>query len=129
MPTTTPARTRGVKGNGKDYADLHVIARDDDSFRARIFDSDEVFTFSTDVNAFLMLNAFSGEPGAITNFMLSLVDIEVPDDADADDIEIKRAETRRKFTDAISTQKGLSVKRLVKFVGDLTDAAGNGSLE
>lgn len=123
MPTATPARTRGPKP--KDYADLHIITRDDETFRARIFDSDEVFTFSTDVNAYLMLNAFSGEPGAITTFMLALIDIEVDDNADADDIEIKRAETRRKFTDILSTQKGLSVKRLVRFVGDLTDAAGN----
>lgn len=128
MPTATPARTRGVKPS-KDYADIHIISREDESFRARIFDSDEIFTFSTDVNAFLMLNAFSGEAGAITSFMLSLIEIEVDDNADTDDIEIKRAETRRKFTDLLAGQKGLTIKRLIKFVGDLTDAAGNGSLE
>lgn len=128
MPTTSPARTRHTK-SAKDYADLHIVSRDDETFRARVFDSDDLFTFSTDVNAFLMLNAFSGEPGAITTFMLSLVEIEVDDTADADDIEIKRVETRRKFTDILSTQKGLSVKRLVRFVGDLTDAAGNVTAE
>jgi hypothetical protein len=129
MPTSTPARTRAPKQQ-KAYADLTIVSRhaDGDSFRAKIFDDEEVFTFSTDVNAFLLLNAYSGEPGAITDFMLSLIEVDVADADDDATIERKRADTRRHFTDILKTQKGLSISRLIQFTADLTDAAGNGNL-
>lgn len=112
----------------KDYDDIVVVSRapDNETFLARIFEDPEPFVFSTDVNFYLQMQAFSGEPGAINEFLLSIVEVPVDDDDTQEDIERKRADTKRRFTDDLKTAKRLTPDRLVRFVLDITEIAGNG---
>lgn len=125
MPST-PAKTRN---RGKDYDDIVVVSRsdDDETFVAKIFGNDESFTFSTDANFYLQMQAFSGEPGAINEFLLSLIEIHVEDDDDQKAIDQKRQETKKRFTDILKNTRHLNADRLVRFVLDLTEIAGNGT--
>lgn len=124
MPSA-PAKTKPKK----DYDDIVVLstAPDGETFTAKIFDDVAPFTFSTDVNFYLQMQAFSGEPGAINEFLLSIVEIEVDDDDDDKAIEQKRFETKKRFTDILKTTRHLNAERLVRFVLDISEIAGNGT--
>lgn len=122
MSTTSPARS-----SKKKYDDVHVVAEDSEleQFTARIFDSTEVFTFSTDVNFWLQMNAFSGEPGAFADFMHSLIVVDIDDDDDERTADQKRFDAKRKFGEVMKTTKHLTPERLIRFIADITEIAGN----
>lgn len=124
MASTSPART---PKNKKTYDDVAIVSEDPDAetFTARIFDSTEMFTFSTDVNFWLQMNAFSGEPGAFADFMHSLLEVEVEEDDDEKSLDRKRFETKRRFNDVMRETKHLGPERLVQFIADITEIAGN----
>lgn len=121
-----PSNALTTKKTKKTYADIEVVREPDgETFLAKIFDDPKPFLFSTDVNGYLQLGAYSGEPGAFNEFMLSLLEVEVDDDADQDVIDQARFETKKRFTDLLKAQKGLTIQRLVKFSVDITEIAGN----
>lgn len=109
----------------KEYADIKVLSEDDDAFVARIFDDPNPYTFSRDVNAYLMYTAYTGEPGALNSFLYSLLVVETPDEASDSDVDTARWELKRRFKETMETQKGLTMERLIKFTTDLTEIAGN----
>lgn len=124
MPATaTP--TRVPKGK-KSYDDITVVSETDEAFVAKIFDDPTPFTFSKDVNGYLQLAAYSGEPGSFKEFMLSMLEVEVDDDADSDVIDQARFDVKRRFEDLMKAQKGLDIGRLIKFSLHITEIAGNG---
>ena len=121
MPSV-PATQKKPKS---DYADIKLVSTVEDVFVAKIFDDPEPFTFSTDVNAYLQINAFSAEPGAIKQFLYSMLSVETADDADENDIARARFDLKRRFDETLATVKGLTAERLVQFLLDLTEIAGN----
>jgi hypothetical protein len=116
------------KPKSKEYPDIEVLSEDDLSFVAKIFGDPEPFTFSKDVNGYLQLGAYSGEPGAFKEFMLSLLEVDVPDEADQEEIEQARWDTKRRFEELMKAQRGLTIQRLIKFSLNITEIAGNGQL-
>jgi hypothetical protein len=109
----------------KVHPDVKVLTEDEDTFTAQIFDDPNPFTFSRDVNGYLQYTAYSGEPGALNDFLYSLLVVETADDADEADVETARWELKRRFQDILKSQKGLSIERLIKFTVSLTEIAGN----
>lgn len=102
-----------------------VFDHDDASFVAHVFDEDEPFKFSTDVNAFILSGAMSGGTesiGSMRRLLMSLV--LVPDTSDGDDPELARLAERDRFVSMMERQQNLSMERLAKFLGDLLEAAG-----
>lgn len=124
MPSV-PATQKKPKN---DYADIKVISLASDHFTAKIFDDPEPFVFSTDVNSYLQINAFSAEPGAIKQFLYSMLEVQTEEDADENDIARARFDLKRRFDEVIGTVKGLKAERLVQFLLDLTEIAGNAPL-
>lgn len=123
----TPARTTKKKAASESDSDVVLIRRheDDGSFEAEIFGT-ETFLFSDDVNGFLLLNAVRDGSGFL-DLMDSLVLVPDADGADDDEIEKLRDAERERFHKVLATQKRLSIERLAKMVGDLTEIAGNES--
>lgn len=107
------------------YDDIEVVKLEEDFFVAKIFGDPEPFTFSTDVNFFLQYGVFSLEPGAINQFLYSLLEVVTEDGATEQDIERARLETKRRFVDLLGTTKRLTPERLIQFILDLTEIAGN----
>lgn len=112
-----PAKT---KKNPKSDIELIEWSEDGETFTAEIFGS-ETFTFSTDVNAFLLLNAVR-DGGGFVDLMDSLVEVVENED---EDVEDTRRKERERFHNLLANQKKLTVERLAKFVGDITEIAGN----
>ena len=121
MPSV-PATQKKPKN---DYADIDVLSTVEDVFIAKIFGDPEPYTFSTDVNAYLQINAFSAEPGAIKQFLYSMLSVETADDATEADIARARFDIKRRFDETLASVKGLKAERLVQFLLDLTEIAGN----
>ena len=128
MATTSPARTiKKTPAKKKDFDDVKLVRWDDsgEEFTARIFDAEE-FTFSTDVNAYLLLNASRDVAGGgFLDLMDSLVVVDTTEaDGDSEVEDLTRKE-RNRFHDLLKAQKQLSVERLAKFIADLMEIAGN----
>jgi hypothetical protein len=129
MPTAPAKRTksRPRPNERTEFDDIVVLGRDDDAqqFTARIFESDEVFVFSTDINAYLQLAAFSGRGDAFVEFMDSLVCVtSITDDDDQRMIDRKTREEAERFHSVLKETSGLGVERLAQFVADITEIAG-----
>lgn len=126
---STPARTK--KKAEPEYDDIELIGEFDaesESFNAKIF-GDDVFRFSTDVNGFLLMNAVRGG-GEFMDLLDSMV--LLPDgheDLSEREIERLRDEEKERFHGVLSDQKHLTVERLARLVGDLTEIAGNATGE
>lgn len=120
---SVPEKTKKKK---EPKSDIELLEWSDDreTFTAEIF-GEETFTFSTDVNAFLLLNAIR-DGGGFVDLMDSLVEVEEVDD---EDIEDTRRKEQDRFHSLLSRQKKLSVERLAQFVGDITEIAGNEDAE
>lgn len=125
MPST-PATRGKTKPKEPTYDDIVVLSRDDEAqtFTAKIFDG-ETFVFSTDINGYLHMAAFSGRTDSFIEFMDSLVEVPLEDDDDDKDIERKTREEGKRFHDLLAGQKGLTIERLAKFVADITEIAGD----
>jgi hypothetical protein len=128
MATTSPARTtKKTPAKKKDFDDVKLVRWDDsgEEFTASIFDAEE-FTFSTDVNAYLLLNASRDVAGGgFLDLMDSLVVVDTTEaDTDREIDEVTKTE-RDRFHDLLKAQKNLSVERLAKFIADLMEIAGN----
>ena len=121
MPTLAKTSTAPKKT----YPDIVVLRKDDETFSARIFDDPEPFTFSTDVNGFLQLEAFSGQAGAFSELMFSMLEVDIEDDDTEDQIDRKRWDVKQRFTNLLKGQKGLSIERLIRFSVNITEIAGN----
>lgn len=121
MPSV-PANRNAPK---KDFDDIKVLSMEPDHFTAKIFDDPEPFTFSTDVNSYLQINAFSAEPGAIKQFLYSMLEVTTEEDATENDIARARFDVKRRFDDLLGSVKGLKADRLVQFLLDITEIAGN----
>lgn len=121
MPSVPATKSKGKSS----YDDIEVVSVAEDHFVAKIFGDPEPFTFSTDVNFFLQYGVFSLEPGAINQFLYSLLEVVTEDDATQSDIERARADTKRRFVELLGTTKKLSPERLIQFILDLTEIAGN----
>lgn len=120
----TPAKKKTAKSTTVE--DVRDVEYAEDSFTAKIFDEDQPFMFSTDVNAFILSGAMSGgveSIGAMRRLLMSLV--LVPDADEADDLELARLNERQRFVDVMERQQGLSMERLAGMLGDVLEAAGN----
>lgn len=122
-----PARTKKAapkKPQGEEWDDVRLISRDEDdeTFVAEIFGEEE-FTFSTDVNAYLLLNAVR-DGGGFLDLMDSLVVVDT-NGTDPKKVEADRTKERDRFHDLLKRQKHLSVERLAVFIGEITELAGN----
>ena len=120
MASKTPAKRKAQpKKADEEFDDLTDVDYDEanEQFTAEVFGSGERFLFSTDVNAFLLMNAARDlRGGAFLDLMDSLV--TVPDGEDAED-------ERKRFHDTLGSVRHLTVERLAAFVAAITDAAGN----
>ena len=127
MASSTPARTK--KKVEEPESDIELTVRNEDgSFEATIFGTD-TFLFSDDVNGYLLLNAVRDGAGFL-DLMDSLVLVpDIPDDATDKQIEELRAAERDRFHKLLAGQKRLSIERLAKLVGDITEIAGNESTD
>jgi hypothetical protein len=131
MATTTPARASKTPAKKKppakpkeeDFDDIRLIKwNDDGSFDAELFD-EETFTFSTDINAYLLLNAVRDGTGFL-DLMDSLV---LVDDEGVEDLAAAADDEGRRFHECLKRQKNLSIERLARLVGEITEIAGNES--
>lgn len=121
---STPARTKKKTEKFADIELLGDIDPESESFQARLF-GEEVFRFSTDVNGFLLMNAVRGG-GEFMDLLDSMVLLpEESDGLTGRDLEQARQAEEKRFHDVLATQKHLSVERLARLVGDLTEIAGN----
>jgi hypothetical protein len=122
---TTPARTK--KKAEPEYEDIELVGEFDaenESFHAKIFGK-ETFRFSTDVNGFLLMNAVRGG-GEFIDLLDSMV--LLPDgheDLPEREIDQMREEEKDRFHGVLTDEKHLSVERLARLVGDITEIAGN----
>lgn len=129
MATTTPARTtkKTPAKKKEDFDDVKLVRWDDsgEEFTALVFDAEE-FTFSTDVNAYLLLNASRDvNGGGFLDLMDSLVVVDTTG-ADGDkEVEAVTKAERDRFHDLLKAQRNLSVERLAKFIADVMEIAGN----
>ena len=114
MPT--PAKT------SEPVSDITLVemAKDGATFTAELFGA-ETFMFSTDVNAFLLLSA-ARDGVVLVNLMDSLVEV-VPEKGES--IDDARERERERFHELLGSQRGLSVERLSRLIGDIIDMAGN----
>jgi hypothetical protein len=126
---STPARTK--KKAEPEYEDIELVGSFDseaEAFNAKIF-GEEVFRFSTDVNGFLLMNAVRGG-GEFIDLLDSMVLLpEGSQDLYDREMERLRSEEKERFHGVLSDQKHLSVERLARLVGDITEIAGNVSGE
>ena len=123
---STPARTTKTATAKAEYDDIVLVGEidtSDESFVAKVF-SEAEFTFSTDVNGYLLLTATRGGDEFI-RLMDSLVLVDTDGAKDDKEIDARTEAERARFHNVLATQKHLSIERLAKFVGDLMDIAGN----
>jgi hypothetical protein len=130
MPASPATRAKKPKGRldaRTEFDDIVVLSRDDEAetFEAKIFGTDDVFTFSMDLNAYLQLAAFSGAAGAFVDFMDSLVVVNTDGDDDRRAVERKRRDEAERFHDLLKNTSHLTVERLAQFVADITEIAGD----
>lgn len=121
---TTPART--TKKPVKDTVDLELVGEvdtADETFVARLFGEEE-FTFSTDINGYLLLTATRGGDEFI-RLMDSLVVVDTDGLTKKAEIEAAREAERDRFHNVLASQKHLSIERLASFVGEMMEIAGN----
>jgi len=126
MVTTSPARTKKTVARSDDDTDIELVGEIDDSaesFTARVFDEEE-FSFSTDINGFLLLTATRGGDEFI-RLMDSLVLYDTKGTTSKKILEERRLAEQKRFHDVLARQSHLTVERLAKFVGDLMEIAGN----
>jgi hypothetical protein len=120
----TPART--TKKATKEAVDLELVGEIDtvdETFVARVFGDDE-FTFSTDINGFLLLTATRGGDEFV-RLMDSLVVVDTHGLTKKAEIEAARDAERERFHNVLASQKHLTIERLATFVGELMEIAGN----
>jgi hypothetical protein len=120
----TPART--TKKATKEIVDLELVGEidtTDETFVARVFGDDE-FTFSTDINGFLLLTATRGGDEFV-RLMDSLVVVDTDGLTKKAEIEAARDAERERFHNVLASQKHLTIERLATFVGELMEIAGN----
>lgn len=128
LMASTPARSAKTPKpiEVDEYDDIELIGEidtSDESFTAKVF-SEAEFTFSTDINGFLLLTATRGGDEFI-RLMDSLVIVDISDTRSKKEIGARTEAEKTRFHDVLSTQKHLTIERLAKFVGDLMDIAGN----
>ena len=120
----TPART--TKKVTKEIVDLELVGEidtTDETFVARVFGEEE-FTFSTDINGFLLLTATRGGDEFV-RLMDSMVVVDTGGLSGKRDIEAARDAERERFHNILAAQKHLTIERLASFVGELMEIAGN----
>lgn len=122
----TPA-TRTQTRARRAESDLVIVEQEDERFVASIFG--EEFTFSTDVNPWLLLMLAEGGnvAQALTKLIYSLIEVDIPEGTSEDEAENLRKAEGDRFSDLMGSQRGLSMERLFKLVNDLIAAAGNGT--
>ena len=120
----TPART--TKKVTKEIVDLELVGEidtTDETFVARVFGEEE-FTFSTDINGFLLLTATRGGDEFV-RLMDSMVVVDTDGMTKKGEIEAARDAERERFHKVLAGQKHLTIERLASFVGELMEIAGN----
>lgn len=124
---STPARTRARKD--KPEGDVEFLGYSDDghTFEARLF-GERTFTFSTDVNTYI-LGRLTSELGVASKLLHSLLEVIPQTDDDGKEIETVEAarfRLKREFDDLLDSQKGMSFERVYGLVDDLArHAMGN----
>lgn len=126
MPTATarvPAK-RGTKPQppAEPDSDLEIVSRDETNgtFTARLFGSEEEFTFYDEVNFLMLLIAYGGEGedlAQLPTILKSMIHV----DEDSDDA---RRSTWQRFLALLAKQRGMDAERSMKFINDLVAAAG-----
>lgn len=129
--STTPAKRTSkavtrVKAKPKEPdTDVEVVDEDEDTFTAKLFGTDEQFTFYKDVNFLMMLIAYGGEGEDLSNLPTIIKGMMcVEEDSD----EARRAEWAR-FIKVAAPQRGLGGERTFRFINDLIAAAGKDQAE
>lgn len=122
----TATRTRKTKPTEPE-SDLEIVATDDvaETFTARLFGTDEEFTFYNDVNFLLLLIAYGGEGedlAQLPTILKSLIHVE-------EDTDEARRETWQRFMRVLSGQRGMNAERSMKFINDVVAAAGKDQAE
>lgn len=117
----TPTRTKKTKP-AEPESDLEIVATDEeqDTFTAKVFGTDEEFTFYNDVNFLLLLIAYGGEGedlAQLPTILKSLIHVD-------EDTDEARRETWQRFMRVLSAQRGMNAERSMKFINDLVAAAG-----
>lgn len=124
MASTSPAKKKAAtparRRTEVEMFEMTSEIDDDGNYTAEIYG--ETFTLSSDVNAWLLIEAGAGEPKAIVSLVHSLLVVE-PEDGE--DLDAARRRVQKRFTDHIGAQRNFSVERLVEFIADITEAAGN----
>lgn len=102
---------------------FEVVSRDEDAetYVGRLF-GEEDFTFSTDVNGWLLIQAGSGRTKDFTDLIWSLIQVEAGEDETPE--EARRREMDR-FDSLLRSRKHFSVEDLMELVNEFTEAAGN----
>lgn len=125
-PANRPKKTPASKKK-KEFEDVELVRWDDsgEEFTARVFGAEE-FNFSTDVNAYLLLNASRDiAGGGFLDLMDSLVAVDTAEAETDKEVDALTAAERDRFHDLLKRQDHLSVERLAKFIADLMEIAGN----
>lgn len=129
--STTPARRAAVarkktpKPKDPDN-DIVVVSRDEEAgtFTAKLFGTDEEFTFFDDVNFLLLLIAYGGEGEDLAKLPTILKSLIAVDVDDADDADLARREVWQRFVAVLAAQRGMNAERSMKFINDIVAAAG-----
>lgn len=102
--------------------DVEVIGEDDveGTFTAKLFGTDEAFTFYADANFLMLLIAYGGE-GEDLAMLPTIIKGMIAVDEDSD--EARRAEWSR-FVTVLAPQRGMNAERSMRFINDLIAAAG-----
>lgn len=118
-------------------SDVEVVSEDADAgtFTARVFGTEQEFTFYTDVNFMMLLISYGGDAEGLTMLPVIIKSLLVVDevvvkgrvDNEATDA-VRHAEWMR-FVGVLATQRGMNSERSMKFINDLIAAAGKDQME
>jgi hypothetical protein len=130
MPTTAarvPAKRAAKSTPVESDSDIEILSTDEDAgtFTAKVFGTDEEFTFYDDVNFLLLLIAYGGEGedlAQLPTILKSMIFV-------ADDTDEARRTTWQRFMSVLAKQRGMDAERSMKFINDLVAAAGKDQLE